>query len=93
MGTLTADMARLRSEIDAMREGRHAMRRELSQDIATLKRDVANSQAAFRRAFAGMVKNSRENRIAFVSNLNQDVSALLRMVADDMEGARRAWRG
>lgn len=93
MGTLTDDMTRLRGEINAMREGRHAMQRELAQDIATLKRDVADSQAAFRKAFAGMSKSSRKKRAAFVSDLSHQVANLLHAVADDLKGARQAWRG
>ncbi|HWO99040.1 MAG TPA: hypothetical protein VNL74_00195 [Methylococcus sp.] len=93
MGTLTDDMTRLRGEINAMREGRHAMQRELAQTIATLKRDVANAQAAFRRAHADMAKMSRKKRVAFVTDLSRQVADLLRVVADDLKGARQAWRG
>lgn len=93
MGRLTSDMTRLRSEITALREGRHALQRDLRDAVATLKHDVAKTQAAFRRAHADMAKSTRKNRAVFVTDLSHQVKDLLQVVSDDMKGARQAWRG
>jgi hypothetical protein len=93
MGRLTNDMARLRGEITAMREGRHALQRDLRDAVATLKQDVAKTQAAFRRAHADMAKASRKTRATYVRDISHQVKDLLRLVSDDMKGARQAWRG
>lgn len=93
MGTLTDDMTRLRSEINAMREGRQAMQRDLTQTVATIKRNVADFQATFRRAHADMAKSSRKKRTVFVTGLSRQVTSLLRAVSDDLKGARQAWKG
>lgn len=93
MGRLTNDMARLRSEITALRKGRHVLQQDLTQAVAVLKQDVAKSQAAFRRAHADMAKSTRKSREMFVMDLSHQVKDLLRAVADDLKGARQAWRG
>jgi hypothetical protein len=86
MGILTSDMIRVCGEINALRDAREALLKELVNGVKQM-------QAGFRHAHAEMATKTKAGRVAFVSSLKKTVSGLRKEFATDIAGARRAWSG
>ncbi len=98
MGILTDDMARLRNEIEALRQGRKTLLKEMVRGAKGLKGAVAKMQAGFRQAHARMAKESRANRQRFLQELNTGVASMQTgfrqahaQMARETKGARLAF--
>ena len=76
MGSLTASMTRLRSEIVALRTERQNLIQNLGQDVAVMKQDVAAMKAGFRRVHQDMARRTKMERQGFVKALGHEVATL-----------------
>jgi len=77
MGNLTNDMTRLRGEVDALRNVRGALMRELQRGARNLTTTVSAMQAGFTAAHNAMARKTGQNREAFVSGVIHEVTSLL----------------
>jgi hypothetical protein len=93
MGNLTTDMTHLYDEINALRNGRKALRKNLENGATNLKKAVNRMQAGFQYAHDEMARKTKEERTAFVSGLQKAVSRMRKDFSADLAGAHRAWFG
>jgi hypothetical protein len=76
MGILTDDMARLRNEIEALRQGRKTLLKEMVRGAKAMKSAVAKMQAGFRQSQGRMSRETRANRLRFLHDLNTGVARM-----------------
>jgi len=93
MGNLTTDMTHLYDEINALRNGRRALRKNLENGATNLKKAVNRMQAGFQYAHDEMASKTKEERTAFVSGLQKAVSRMRKDFSADLAGAHQAWFG
>ncbi|MFA6034415.1 MAG: hypothetical protein WC889_16060 [Myxococcota bacterium] len=93
MSNLTAEMTRLRGEVDEWRSSREALMKSLADGARELARSVGEMQDHFAGARASMAKKGKKERMAFVTELRKGVNRLKRETAVDLAGARRVWNG
>lgn len=93
MGNLTTDMTHLYDEINALRNGRKALRKNLENGATNLKKAVNRMQAGFQYAHDEMARKTKEERTAFVSGLQKAVSCMRKDFSADLAGAHQAWFG
>ncbi len=93
MGNLTTDMTHLYDEINALRNGRKALRKNLENGATNLKKAVNRMQAGFQHAHDEMARKTKEERIAFLSGLQKAVSRMRKDFSADLAGAHQAWFG
>lgn len=93
MGNLATDMTHLCDEINALRNGRKALRRNLENGATNLKKAVNRMQAGFQYAHDEMARKTKEERTAFVSGLQKAVSRMRKDFSADLAGAHQAWFG
>jgi len=93
MGNLTTDMTHLYDEINALRNGRKALRKNLENGATNLKKAVNRMQAGFQYAHDEMASKTKEERTAFVSGLQKAVSCMRKDFSADLAGAHQAWFG
>jgi len=100
MGSMTAEMASLRNEIEALRDGRAAFMKELAGKVSDLRDGVHQMQTGFRTAHADMTRARKAESKAFITTLRRTVGDLSRAFAaesrafaDEMVGMRAAWIG
>lgn len=93
MGNLTTDMTHLYDEINALRNGRKALRKNLENGATNLKKAVNRMQAGFQYAHDEMARKTKEERTAFVSGLQKAVSRMRKDFSADLAGAHQAWFG
>ena len=93
MGNLTADMMRLRGEVDALRSDRGAMRDALAHGAQDLASSVSAMRAGFGAAHAAMAKRSRKHLTTYVSAMTMRAGRMRHANAADLAGARKAWAG
>jgi len=93
MGNLTDDMTRLRGEVDALRNARGALMRELAIGAKSLASTVSAMQADFSTAHATMARKTGKARASYLSRLRKQVGRMRKENAADLAGASRAWFG
>ena len=93
MGNLTDDMTRLRGEVDALRDARGALMRELASGAKNLASTVSAMQADFSAAHAAMAQKTGKARASYLARLRKQVGRMRKETAADLAGASRAWRG
>ncbi len=93
MGKLTKDMARLCREIEQMRAGRRALRKELAEENKKREVEVVEICATFADTLSRRAKRSQEGRRAFLKSLRQRVAEQMRDTRNDLTMARRVWVG
>ena len=92
MGTLTDDMTRLRGEVDALRDARGALMRDLTRGARGLAATVSAMRADFTSAHAAMAKQTRRERGSFVAVVIDEVNSLLDAFSRDRNDMARKGR-
>ena len=95
MGVLTDDMARLRGEIDAMRDAREVLNQELARDAQGRRSSVAAMLVRMHQAHAEMGRTTGTALRAFRSGLATDMGKMradFRTAHDQMARTARADR-
>ena len=93
MGNLTADMTRLRGEVDALRSDRGALMQELARGAKDLASTVSAMQAGFASAHATMAKKTGRARATYVARIKRQVGRMRKETAADLAGASQVWFG
>jgi len=93
MGRLTDDMTRLVAEIQAGRNERGHMMRELRDATATMQREVTQMMGDFHAAHTAMAKAQQEHLRGFAAGLHRAVVTMRTEFANDLAGAHSAFFG
>ena len=93
MGSMTAEMASLRNEIETLRDVRVVFMKELTGKVSDLRDSVHKMQMGFRTAHADMARASKAERKAFVTTLRRTVGDFSRAFAAEMAAMHAAWVG
>ena len=93
MGNLTADMTRLRGEVDALRSDRGMLMQKLARGAKDLASSVSDMQANFAAAHATMARKTGKARASYVARIKKQVGRMRKENASDLAGASHVWFG
>ena len=88
---LAQDMARLRDQIEALRDARGELMCAMARTAAKMRDTVAEMRTGFRNAHADMASKTRSERTTFVSGLRDSVNEFRQAVAAEIADCHTAW--
>ncbi len=91
MGNLTNDMTRLRMDVDALRNARNVMMRDLARGADGLTATVSAMRAGFAAAHQAMAKKAKMDLNTYLSGMKKRIGGMRKENAADLAGARLAW--
>jgi len=91
MGVLTRDLTRLRNEIVALRNARHALIHDLERETGDRRTDVSSMLADFSKGLSTVVRKARTDCRGSLADLKRTVSDLRMGIRTDLGGIRETW--
>jgi len=76
MGVLTDDMARLRGEVNHLRDERRNLAKDMKENTQNRKDATMKMREQFRNAHFAMAESSKQDRMAWFSGLKSNISAM-----------------
>lgn len=90
MGVLTDDMARLRGEVNLLRDERRTLAKNIKENTQNRKDTTMEMREQFRDAHFAMAESSKRDRIAWFSGLKSNIAAMKEGFYSDFAVVREA---